>query len=138
MQRLSTFLATALLFLVAGGELAWGQYDRMSVGPHGWLFGPGVSAAFYVEQRHWPTGYGIRLHLPKNRTTDIDISVDGTSLVIRSKAGTQVAPRGPMGPVFMQFGGFSQQLTLPLNADTSKMKVNNHYGTIEIFIPKHH
>jgi len=95
-----------------------------------------MSAAFYVEQNQWPAGYGIRLYVPDRRTADIHISVEGSSLVIRSKDEEQLAPRGAQGPVFMQFGSFSQWLILPPDADMSQMKLSSRGGVINIFIPR--
>ncbi len=93
------------------------------------------SAAFYVEQKQGPAGYGIRLSLPDRRTADIHVSAEAA--VFSSAAGgkSDLNP-GTFGPVFMQFASFSQRLTLPLDADIGQMRLTNRGGVIEIFIPK--
>ena len=136
MNRLPTSLGVILLFVFTSGESAWGQYDQMFFRSQGWQSGPVVSAAFYVEQRQWPAGYGIRLYVPDHRTADIYVSVEGSSLLIRSEGEQQLTPRGTLGPVFMQFGSFSQWLTMPPDADMSQMTLTSRGGVIDIFIPK--
>ena len=136
MKKLPAIFGVILLFVFSSGALAWQQYGQMFHGFQAYPTGPGVSAAFYVEQRQWPAGYGIRLHIPDRRTADIRVSVEGGSLFIRSEGGEQLAPRGAFGPVFMQFGSFSQWLTLPADADMSQMKLTNHEGAIDIYIPR--
>jgi len=136
MKKLSASIGAILLFLFTSEASAWGQYGQMLSRSHEWHSGPTVSAAFYVEQRQWPAGYGIRLYVPDRRTADIHVSVEGSNLLIRSEEQEQIAPRGSRGPVFMQFGSFSQWLTLPPDADMSQMKLTSLGGVINIFIPR--
>jgi HSP20 family molecular chaperone IbpA len=136
MKRSVTSLGAILLLVFTNAALAWGQYDQMLFRSQGWQSGPAVSAAFYVEQQQWPAGYGIRLYLPARRTADIHISVEGSSLLIRSEIEEQLAPGGVPGPMFMQFGSFSQWLTLPPDADMNQMKLTSRDGVIGIFIPR--
>lgn len=130
MKKLQAVIGLTLLFVSFEGVMAWGQMFQ------GYQGGPAVSAAFYVEQRQWPAGYGIRLYIPDRRTGDIHVSVEGNSLSIRSEGGEQSAPMGTSGPVFMQFGSFSQWLSLPADADMSQMKITSGEGVIDIFIPR--
>lgn len=95
-----------------------------------------MSAAFYIEQKQWPAGYGIRLFIPDRRTADIHVSVKGSSLLNRSEQEEQLAPMGTAGPVFMQFGSFSQWLTLPSDANMDQMKLTSQKDVINIFIPR--
>lgn len=136
MKKLAAIFYLILLFVFANGALAWGQYGQMYHGYQAYPGGVGVSAAFYVEQRQWPAGYGIRLHIPDRRTADIHVSVEGSGLSIRSEGGQQSTPGGAFGPVFMQFGSYSQWLILPGDADMSQMKLTNHDGVIDIYIPR--
>jgi len=136
MKKLPAIFGGILLLLITNGALAWGQYGQMFPGSQGYQGGPAVSAAFYVEQRQWPAGYGIRLYIPDRRTADIHVSVEGNSLSIRSDGGEQSAPMGASGPVFMQFGSFSQWLSLPADADMSQMKLTSRDGVIDILIPR--
>jgi HSP20 family molecular chaperone IbpA len=136
MKKLPTSLVAMLLFVFANGASALGPNDQMLFSAQGWQGGPGVSAGFYVEQRQWPAGYGIRLYVPVRRTTDIKVSVEGSSLIIRSEGERQLAPKGTQGPMFMQFGSFSQWLTLPPDANMSQMKLTSRGGVINIFIPR--
>ena len=126
MKRLIPFFAAILLILLTGVALAWGP----------WQSGSSMSAAFYIEQGQWPTGYGIRLFIPDRRTADIHVSVKGSSLHIRSEQESQLAPMDTPGPVFMQFGSFSQWLSLPSDANMSQMKLTSQKGVINIFIPR--
>ncbi len=126
MKRLATVFAAVLLILLTGMAHAWGP----------WQSGSAMSAAFYIEQRQWPAGYGIRLFIPDRRTADIHVSVKGSNLLIRSEQEEQLAPRGTPGPVFMQFGSFSQWLSLPSDANMSQMKLTSQEGVINIFIPR--
>ena len=123
-----TFFLAFLLFVLNGGALAWGP----------WQSGSTMSAAFYIEQRQWPSGYAIRLYIPDRRTADIHVSVDGNGLLVHSEGQDRRAPEGAFGPVFTQFGSFSQRLTLPLDADVGQMKFGSRAGVIEIFIPRRH
>ena len=136
MKKILAALGAILLFVFTNGASAWGQYDQMLSRSQGWQSGPALSAALYVEQRQWPAGYGIRLYVPVRRTTDIHVSVEGSSLIIRSEGGEQLAPSGTFGPVFMQFGSFRQWLTLPPDADLSQMKLTSRDGVIDIYIPR--
>lgn len=126
MKILTSAFAAILLTLLTGVATAWGP----------WQGGSAMSAAFYIEQRQWPTGYGIRLFVPDRRTADILVSVKGSSLHIRSEQAEQLAPMGTPGPAFMQFGSFSQWLSLPLDANMSQMKLTSQEGVINIFIPR--
>ncbi len=126
MKRLATVFAAVLLILLTGMAHAWGP----------WQSGSAMSAAFYIEQRQWPAGYGIRLLIPDRRTADIHVSVKGSSLLIRSEQQDQLAPMDTPGPVFMQFGSFSQWLSLPSDANMSQMKLTSQEGVINIFIPR--
>ena len=128
MKILTGFFTAALLFVLAGVSLAWTT--------QGWQSGMVISAAYYVEQRQWPAGYGIRLHVPETRTADIHISVEGNRLLIRSEDEKQLTTGGGQGPVFMQFGSFSQWLILPADADMKQMKLTTQEGVISIFIPR--
>jgi HSP20 family molecular chaperone IbpA len=136
MDRLRTCLGAGLLAVFTNEAAAVGQYNQVFLGTPGWQGGSVYSAAFYVEQRQWPVGYGIRLYLSDRRTADIRVSAEGNSLLIRSEGQAQLAPEGASGPVFTQFGSFSQRLTLPLDADVGQMKLTNRGGVIEIFIPR--
>ena len=136
MDRPHACLGAVLLAISTTGAAALGQFDQVFLGAPGWQGGSVFSAAFYVEQRQWPAGYAIRLHLPARRTADIHISAEGNNLLIRSEGREQLAPQGALGPVFTQFGSFSQRLTLPLDADAGQMKLTNRGGVIEIFIPR--
>ncbi len=136
MDRLSACLGTVLLAVFANEAAALEQYGQMFYGAPGWQGGSAFSAAFYVEQRQGPAGYGIRLYLPDRRTADIHVSAEGSSLLIRSGGQERLAPEGTFGPVFIQFGSFSQRLTLPLDADIGQMRLTNRGGVIEIFIPR--
>lgn len=126
MKILTSAFAAILLTLLTGMALAWGP----------WQSGSAMSAAFYIEQRQWPAGYGIRLFIPDRRTADIHVSVRGSSLHIRSEQAEQLAPMGTTGPAFMQFGSFSQWLSLPSDANMSQMKLTSQEGVINIFIPR--
>ena len=136
MEGLRACLGAVLLAVLMEAAVASKHYGQMFFGGPGWQQGPAFSAAFYVEQRQWPAGYGIRLYLPDRRTGDIHVSAQGNSLLIRSEGQEQLAPEGAFGPVFMQFGSFSQRLTLPLDADVGQMRLTNRGGVIEIFIPR--
>jgi HSP20 family molecular chaperone IbpA len=136
MKILPASLGAILFFVFTNWASAWGQYDQTLYKSQGWQSGPSLSAALYVEQRQWPTGYSIRLYVPVRRIADIHISVEGSSLIIRSEGGEQLAPSGTFGPVFMQFGSFSQWLTLPPDANLSQMKLISRGGVIDIFIPR--
>jgi HSP20 family molecular chaperone IbpA len=136
MKKLPTSLGAILLFVFANGASALGPNDQMLLSVQRWQSGPGVSAAFYVEQRQWPAGYGIRLYVPVRRTADIHVSVEGSSLIIRSEGERQRAPSSIQGPMFMQFGSFSQWLTLPPDANMSQIKLTSHGDVIDIFIPR--
>jgi len=136
MDRLSACLGTVFLAVFASEAAASEQHGQMFYGAPGWQGGSAFSAAFYVEQRQGPAGYGIRLYLPDRRTADIHVSVEGRSLLIHSGGQERLAPEGTLGPVFMQFGSFSQRLTLPLDADIGQMRLTNRGGVIEIFIPR--
>ncbi len=126
MKRLIAVFAAILLILLTGVALAWGP----------WQSGSSMSAAFYIEQKQWPAGYAIRLFIPDRRTADIHVSVKGSSLLIRSEQEEHLAPMDTAGPVFMQFGSFSQWLTLPPDANMSLMKLTSQKGVINIFIPR--
>ena len=63
MKILTSVFTAILLVLLTGVALAWGS----------WQSGSAMSAAFYIEQRQWPTGYGIRLFIPDRRTADIQL-----------------------------------------------------------------
>lgn len=127
---------TALLLSVSTCAVpAWNPYQPSWSGFQSWQTGPGISAAFYVEQRQWPAGYGIRLYLPERRNAGVHVSVDGNSLVIRSEQQNQQASGGMEG-MFMQFGSFSQWLSLPGDADMANMRVTNHDRGIDIFVPR--
>ena len=128
MKVLTGFFTAVLLFVLGGVSLAWT--------PQGWQSGMAMSAAYYVEQRQWPAGYGIRLYVPETRTADIHISVEGNRLLIRSEEEKQLATGDGQGPVFMQFGSFSQWLILPADADMKQMKLTTQEGVISIFIPR--
>lgn len=128
MKVLSSCFTVTLLFALTGVAVAWG--------PQGWQSGMAMSAAFYVEQRQGPSGYGIRLYVPDRRTGDIHISVEGTSLLIRSEQEKQLTAGSGPGPAFMQFGSFSQWLILPADADMSQMKLTSQKGVINIYIPR--
>ncbi len=136
MERLRACLGAVLLAVLTEEAVASKHYGQMFFGSPGWQQGSAFSAAFYVEQRQWPAGYGVRLYLPDRRTMDVHISAERNSLLIRSEGQEQLAPEGSFGPVFMQFGSFSQRLTLPLDADVGQMKLTNRGGVIEIFIPR--
>jgi len=136
MNRLSTSLGAILFFVFTNGAPAWAQNGQMLSGSQGWQSGPAVPAAFYVEQWQWPAGFGVRLYLPNRRTADIHVSVEGSSLLIRSSEEGQLAPKGTPGPVLMQFGSFSHWLTLPPDAEMSQMKITSRRGAIDIFIPR--
>jgi HSP20 family molecular chaperone IbpA len=136
MDRLRVCLGAILLAVFTNEAAALEQYGQMFFGAPGWQGGSAFSAAFYVEQKQWPAGYGIRLYLPDRRTADIHVIVEGNSLLIHSEGHEQLAPEGAFGPVFVQFGGFSQRLTLPLDADIGRMKLASRSGAIEIFIPR--
>ncbi|MGB5452452.1 MAG: Hsp20 family protein [Sedimenticolaceae bacterium] len=136
MDRLRACLGAILLAVFTNEAAALEQYGQMFFGTPGWQGGSAFSAAFYVEQRQWPAGYGIRLYLPDRRTAEIHVGVEGNSLLIRSEGQEKLAPEGAFGPVFMQFGSFSQRLTLPLDADIGQMKLTSRGGIIEIFIPR--
>lgn len=138
MDRLRACLGAILLAVFNNEAAAWEQYSQMFFGSPAWQHGSAFSTAFYIEQRQWPAGYGIRLHLPDRRTADIHVSIDGNSLLVHSEGEDQRAPEGAFGPVFMQFGSFSQRLTLPLDADVGQMKFSSRAGVIEIFIPRRH
>lgn len=136
MPQLPRLLVTILVSVFTGLASAWGQFEPLPQASPAWHGAAALSAAFYVEQRQWPAGYGIRLHVPDRRTADIHVSVEGNSLRIHSQGGGQLAPRGLSGPVFTQFGSFSQSLTLPVDADVRQMQVNSRGGVIEIFISR--
>lgn len=136
MNRLRAGLGAVLLTLFTNEAAALERYNQVFFGAPGWQSGSAFSAAFYVEQRQWPVGYGIRLYLSDRRTADIHVSAEGNSLLIRSEGQEQLAPEGAFGPMFTQFGSFSQRLTLPLDADVGQMKLSNRGGVIEIFIPR--
>lgn len=138
MKTLPRLLGVILLFVFTNGASALGLYDQMFFSAQGWQNGPAVSAAFYVEQRQWPAAYGIRLYVPVRRTADIHVSVEGSSLIIHSEGEGQLAPSGTQVPMFMQFGSFSQWLTLPPDADMSQMKLTSRGGVIDILIPRRH
>ncbi len=138
MDTLRACLGAILLVVFNNEVAAWEQHSQMFLWSPGSRAGSAFSAAFYVEQRQWPTGYGIRLYLPERRAADIYLSVEGNSLLVRSERQEQRAPEGAFGPVFMQFGSFSQRLTLPLDADVAQMNFTNRGGVIEIFIPRKH
>jgi HSP20 family molecular chaperone IbpA len=136
MDTLRACLGAVLLVVFNSEVAAWGQYGQMFSGSPGWQDGSTFSAAFYVEQRQWPAGYGVTLYLQDRRTADIYLSVAGNSLVVRSAHQEREAPDGVFGPVFTQFGSFSQRLTLPIDADIGRMNFTSRDGVIEIFIPR--
>jgi HSP20 family molecular chaperone IbpA len=136
MDGLRTRLGAVLLTVFTHEAAALGQYNQVFFQAPGWQGGSVFSAAFYVEQRQWPAGYGIRLYLPNRRTAAIRVSAEGNSLLIHSEGREQTAPEGAFGPVFTQFGSYSQRLVLPLDADVGRMELTNRGGIIEIFIPR--
>ena len=119
MDRLRACLGAILLAVFNNEAAAWEQYNQMFFGSPAWQHGSAFSTAFYIEQRQWPAGYGIRLHLPDRRTADIHVSVDGNGLLVHSE-------------------GQDRRLTLPLDADVGQMKFGSRAGVIEIFIPRRH
>lgn len=136
MKKLTYSLSAILLLISTHAALAQGYYGQVRPGIQSWASGPGVSTAFYIEQRQWPAGYGIRLYVPAHRTADIHVKVEGNSLVISSEQEEHLQPRGASGPVFAQFGSFSQWLTLPADANLSQMKMTSRGGVIDIFVPR--
>ena len=136
MDRLRACLGAILLAVFNNEAAAWEQYNQMFFGSPAWQHGSAFSTAFYIEQRQWPAGYGVTLYLQDRRTADIYLSVEGNSLVVRSAHQEREAPDGAFGPVFTQFGSFSQRLTLPIDADMGRMHFSSRDGVIEIFIPR--
>lgn len=136
MKKLTCSLSGIVLLVCTHAVSAQGYYDQSRWGAETWSSGPGISTAFYIEQRQWPAGYGIRLYVPPRRTADIRVKVEGNRLVISSEEEGRLQPRGAQGPVFVQFGSFSQWLTLPADADLSQMKLTSRGGVIDIFVPR--
>lgn len=128
--------ALILILFFAGAASVQGQQSRVPYPPRGWQPGPVVASAFHIEWRQWPAGYAIQLYLPDRRTADVQISVEGHHLRIYSVGEKRLTAGGGKGPVLMQFGGFSQWVALPPDADMGRMKLASNGGTIRIFIPK--
>ncbi|MFM1892160.1 MAG: Hsp20/alpha crystallin family [Pseudomonadota bacterium] len=121
-----------------GTVFAWGPLAPMPGTLQPWPGGATLAAGFYVQQQQWPGGYGIRVYAPGRRTADVQVGVAGRTLLIRSQGGQRQAPLGRGGPVFMQYGGFSQVLALPADADLQRMQISSRDGVIEIFVPQRH
>ena len=136
MKRSAAPLVTLLLVVFTGAAEARGQCDEMlSRSPNCWS-GPSVSAALYVRQWQGPAGYSIRIYIPGRRTGDILVSVRDTSLLIRSDSEQRLGSGKTTEPAFVQFGRFRQWLTLPADADTSRMKLASRGEVIGIFVPR--
>jgi hypothetical protein len=136
MHGTSTYLGALVLLLMAGAASADGRYGPLPYDPAGRPGGTALTASLHVQQWQWPAGYGIRLYLPARGTPDIRVAVEGQRIRIHSQAAQRAAPQGLPGPLFMQFGGVSQTLTLPPDADMRRMRVGTRDGLIEIFIPR--
>ena len=142
MKSSATFFGAALLLAVCSSFVAANALAQ-GYGPAPHRFQPwrqnhaGMSSFFSIQQRQWPSGYGIRLHVPASRTGDIQVQAEGNSLRIHSEEKQQQQTlSGGQGMVFMQSSSFNQRLSLPPDADMSSMKITTRNGLIDIFIPR--
>ena len=99
---------------------------------------PSLSSGIYVEHWELPTRYRFRLHPGNQRLQDIQFSVEGGVLVIRSQARPWYRQRGGEGgyQAMWQFGDFIQWMSLPADADVNAIRWSVNDGVMEIFIPK--
>jgi len=95
---------------------------------------PMPSSAIHVEQMQFPTEYRFRVYPGNQRLQDIEISFEEGALVVRNEV--QPHPRQE-GPHFMQqFGGSTQWMLLPVDANMDAMRWSINNGALEIIIPK--
>jgi len=71
------------------------------------------------------------------RDREVELSLDGRSLVVR---GEREMPQGPQGRVYYQmevcYGPFQRELTLPTDVDPDGVQVTYRDGFLEIRLPK--
>lgn len=88
-----------------------------------------------VEQQATPQGYAIRIHTGSQRPEDVQLGVSNGQLLIRSGAG-QFSQPPASGMSFWQFGGYSQWIALPADADWGRMTIAAQGPLIEVFVPR--
>lgn len=90
--------------------------------------------SLFVEQSQSPAGYSIRVYTEQSGTQDIDVGLDGRSLVIKRRANTQ-AFHGAPWPV-QQSGWTTQWVSLAPDANLGALRISRGADLIEIFVPR--
>ena len=115
-----------------GGPQFW-QYPNMAYGPTALWSAAMPMGGLYVQQNEVPAGYQIRVQTGQPGLPVVDISVDGSLLVIRS----QSSAIGGGNAMYMNQSGWSNQsISLPADANVAAMQMQRGNGVVEIFIPR--
>jgi hypothetical protein len=114
------------------GPQVW-QYPNLSYGPTAMWSGFASMGGLYIEQGEVPAGYQIRVHTGQPGLPAVDISVQGSLLVIRSQTS---ASGGGNAMQMGQSGWSNQSISLPADANVSAMQMERGIGGVQIFIPR--
>ena len=112
------------------------QFQSFTTGPAGiWSTSIPMSSLF-VEQTPSPMGYTVRVYTDYPRTQDIEIGVEGRTLVIKKREMARIPPGMPMQ--MRQTGWSTQWVSLPADANVAALRMSRGNGIVEVFIPRAH
>ncbi len=138
LERLGPPMGLLLGLAWAHPATAWwgGPYNPWTgyAGAAPWTLVQGWSG-LAVEQQPTPQGYLIRIHTGNQGPGDVQLGVSNGQLLVHSGGGQISQPPGS-AMSFWQFGGYSQWIGLPADADWGRMGINTQGSLIEVWVPR--
>lgn len=95
---------------------------------------PMPSSGIHMEQMQFPTEYRFRIYPGNQQLQDIEISIEDGALVVRNEVQPNLMQKFPHN--VQQFGGSTQWMLLPVDADMKAMRWSIQNGALDIILPK--
>ncbi|MFD1426057.1 HSP20 family protein [Kroppenstedtia sanguinis] len=96
--------------------------------------GQGFLPALNVEEK--ADHYEIQVEIPGMEPDDVEIEVQGNTLVIRGERREERKEENRYHLVESRYGTFQRSFTLPNNADMERITADAENGVLHVYVPK--